>query len=283
MLNFIKTVLEKELSEDEKLKLLNEVAEKTISAEELAKIVKYIKSKQVIKLDLPDSLDIVWTWWSNLPRINTSTLTSLKLAGEGVKITKHWNNASSWRFWSFDLIEELWYKIPASKEEILEEYEKNNLAFLYAKNFYPFFKEFAEVRKRYGKPTVFNLLGPLLSPVNSDFTLIWCSFEDKQKLMIDTCKLLWRKRVMVVRWDDWLDEVTLSTRTKVFELKNEKITSYYITPEELWFKRVELKEIMAEKIEDKIKIAKEIISWKCTSAYNDLVEINKVMALKLLK
>jgi anthranilate phosphoribosyltransferase len=47
------------------------------------------------------------------------------------------------------LIEALGYKIPQSKEEILEELEKNNVAFLYAKKFFPFFRHFGEVRKRY--------------------------------------------------------------------------------------------------------------------------------------
>ncbi len=194
MLKFIQTVLEKKLTEDQKLKLLIEIANKKVEPEELADIIKYIKSKQAIKLELPNSLDIVWTWWSWLPRINTSTLTCLKLAKEGVKITKHWNNAASWRFGSFDLIEELGYKIPETKEEVLEEYEKNNLAFLHAKKFYPFFKEFWEVRKRYWKPTIFNILWPLLCPVNSENQLIGCSFADKMEFMIETSKASMKKK-----------------------------------------------------------------------------------------
>ncbi len=281
MLEFIQTVLEKELTEDEKLKFLVEVADKKVEAEELADIVRYIKSKQAIKLDLPDSLDIVWTGWSWLPRINTSTLTCLKLAKEGIKITKHWNNAASGRFGSFDLIEELGYKIPTTREEVLEEYEKNNLAFLHAKKFYPFFKEFGEVRKRYWKPTIFNILGPLLAPVNSENQLIGCSFVGKMELMIKATKLLWRKRIMVVRWDDWLDEVTLSDETKVYELSDGKIKDYKVSPEEFGFKRVLIEEIMAEEIEDKIAIAKAIIAWTSRDAHNDLVELNMKMARRL--
>jgi anthranilate phosphoribosyltransferase len=46
------------------------------------------------------------------------------------------------------------------------------------------------VRKKYAKPTLFNIIGPLLSPANSDFQMIGCSFEDKMELMIEACKIL---------------------------------------------------------------------------------------------
>jgi anthranilate phosphoribosyltransferase len=124
----------------------------------LAEIIRFIKSKQDIKINLPEAIDIAWTGGSWLPRINTSTLACLKLAKLWIKIAKHWNNASSWRFGSFDLIEILNYKIPKNQEEILKEVEENNVAFLYAKMFYPFFKEFWAVRQRYWKPTIFNIL-----------------------------------------------------------------------------------------------------------------------------
>jgi len=284
MLNFIKKVIENpgRFSEDEKYEMLLEVAEKKVDARELAEIVKFIKSKQAIKIDLPDAIDIAWTGWSGLPRINTSTLSCLKLADKWVKIAKHWNNASSWRFGSFDLIEILGYKIPNNKEEILEEVEENNVAFLYAKNFYPFFKEFWEVRKRYAKPTIFNILWPLLNPANTDYQIIWCSFEDKMELMIETCKILWRKNVLVVSWEDWLDEVTLSWKTKVFELKNWEIKSYFITPEDFWFETCKSDEIFADKIWEKIEIAKKIINLEKIWKYSELVDLNVKVALKLM-
>lgn len=283
MLNFIKKVLETEITEQDKLTMLEDIAEKEVSSSELAEIVTYLKSKQSIYLDLYKSLDIVWTWWSWLDRINTSTLACLKLAKLWVKIAKHGNNSSSGRFGSFDLIEKLWYKIPNSKEEILEEYNKNNIAFLYAKNFYPFMKNFAEARKSYWKPTIFNLLWPLLSPVNSDYQMIGCSFEDKMELIIETCHILWRKNVMLIRWEDWLDEVTLTWTTKVYELKKSKIKEYEITPEEFWFKQIKIQQILEKDIEKKIQIAKHIIAWRKVWAYNDLVDINVQVALKFLR
>lgn len=284
MLNFIKKIIENpwKFSDDEKYEMLLEVVDKEVKAEELAEIIKFIKSKQTIKIDLPNAIDIAWTGWSWLPRINTSTLCSLKLAKLWIKIAKHWNNASSWRFWSFDLIETLNYIIPKNKEEILQEVGENNVAFLYAKNFYPFFKEFWEVRKRYAKPTIFNILWPLLNPANTDYQIIGCSFKDKMKLMIDTCKILSRKNVLVVRGYDWLDEVTLSWKTEVYELKNWEIKRYFITPEDFDFQTCESFEIFAEKIDEKIEIAKKILNFENVWKYSKLVDLNVKVALKLM-
>ena len=284
MLNFIKKIINNPwiFSDDEKYEMLLGVVDKKVKAEELAEIIIFITSKQAIQIELPDGIDIAWTGGSWLPRINTSTLTCLMLAKREITIAKHWNNASSWRFWSFDLIETLAYKIPTNQKEILGEIEENNVAFLYAKMFYPFFKEFWGVRKRYWKPTIFNILWPLLNPANTDYQIIGCSFEDKMELMIDTCKILWRKNVLVVRWEDWLDEITLSWKTTVYELTNWEIKKYIISPEDFGFKTCESSEIFSEKIEDKINIAKKIIAGEKVGKYSELVDLNVKVALKLM-
>lgn len=285
MLHFIKTLIENpwKMSEDEKYEMLLKGVSKEVKPEELADIIGYIKSRQAIQVELSDAIDIAWTGWSWLPRINTSTLACLQLAQKWITIAKHGNNASSGRFGSFDLIEMLGYTIPKNEEEVLKEVEKNNVAFLHAKIFFPFFKEFAQVRKRYWKPTIFNILGPLLNPANTNFQIIGCSFEDKMECIIETCKVLWRKNVLVVRWEDWLDEVTLSWKTKFYQLRDWTITSGCITPEDFWFDTCRAEEIFADDISEKIQIAQKIISWEKVGKYSDLVDLNVKVALQLIQ
>jgi anthranilate phosphoribosyltransferase len=102
------------------------------------------------------------------------------------------------------------------------------------------------------------------------------------ELIIKTCKILWRKNVLVVRWEDWLDEVTLSWKTKVYELKDWIIKNYFITPEDFWFKICKSEEIFADEIWEKIEIAKKIIDFKEIGKYSDLVDLNVEVALKLM-
>ena len=85
---------------------------------------------------------------------------------------------------------------------------------------------------------------------------------------------MWKKNVLVVRWNDWLDEITLSDNTQVFELNAWNITNYEISPEQFWFERVNLDEILILENQEKVDMSKSILSWEEKSAYNDLVDLN---------
>jgi len=283
MKKLIENIYENKWDSKDLEELFLETINRDYSPKELYDTIVYIKNKQKIVLDLSESIDVCWTWWSGLDRLNTSTLTAIKLARSWVKVAKHWNKASSWKFGSFDLLESLNYDIPETEESIKQFYDKNNLVFLYANLLYPFLKDLAKLRKDYQKPTIFNILWPLLSPANSKIHLTWCWFEDKMQLMIETFKLLWKEKVLVLRWNDWLDEVTLSDSTKVFELNNWKISEYEINPEDFWFEKVNLDRILVSDTKKKIEISKKIITWEEDSSYNDLVDLNvEVIKKKLL-
>ena len=274
MKKLIENIYSNNLTKYELFEQFNNVVEKDYSAKQLVDVIQYIKNKQKIIVNLADSIDVCGTWWSWLDRLNTSTLTALKLANEWILVAKHWNKSSSWNFGSFDLLKELNYDIPENKNDIVSEYKKNNVVFIYANLLYPFLKELSELRKQYGKPTIFNILWPLLSPVDSKIHLTWCWFEDKMELMIETFRLLWKEKVLLVRWNDWLDEVTLSTETNVFELNNWIIKNYEISPEEFWFDRVDLDKILISDNNKKLDISKKIILWEEYSHYNNLVDLN---------
>jgi len=282
MKKFIGKIYDNKLSNEILKNEFEEVVNKNYSSKELAELVLFIKSKQKIIVNLPNSIDVCGTWWSWLDRLNTSTLTAIKLAKQWIWVAKHWNKASSWKFGSFDLLQYLDYQIPDNEKEIFNLYDSNNLVFLYANLLYPFLKDLAILRKDYKKPTIFNILGPLLSPVNSKVHLAWCWFEDKMELMIETFKILWKEKVLVVRWNDWLDEVTLSDNTNVYELNNWKIKNYEINPEQFWFNKVSLEKILISNEKDKINISKNIIKWQEKSSYNDLVNLNVEVVKNIL-
>lgn len=282
MKKLIENIYKNKLTNNQLEESFLETVEKKYTARDLYETILFIKNKQKIIVNIKDSIDVCWTWWSGLDRLNTSTLTAIKLAQSWIGVAKHWNKASSWNFGSFDLLEDLKYKIPENKKEILDIYNKNKLVFLYANKLYPFLIELWDLRKDYWKPTIFNILGPLLSPVNSNIHLTWCSFEDKMELMIETFRLLWKENVLVVRWNDWLDEVTLSDNIKVFELNNKKIIEYEINPEQFWFEKVNLKKILISDNNEKINISRRIIEWKEKSPYNDLVDLNVEVIKQIL-
>ena len=101
-------------------------------------------------------------------------------------------------------------------------------------NFHPVMRHFAAVRKALGVPCIFNLIGPLLNPAGTKRQIIGTSFSDKMVLMAETAKKLGKDQVMIVRGEDGLDEVTLTGKTKVVELKDGKIRTYTLSPKSFW-------------------------------------------------
>ena len=248
-----------------------------LSPEELKQVVLFMKSNCENTLEIKDAIDVCGTGGSGLNRINTSTIAAFILASMGVKVAKHGNRAASGRFGSFDLLESLEVGFDVDKRII----DRTNLMFLFAPSFFPVMKYFVDVRKAIKKPTFFNILGPLLNPLNVSSQIIGTAFKDKMSLILETCKLLGKKNIFVVCGNDGLDEVTLTGETYVHELKNGEIHECTIVPEDFGVKRCDFKEIKGGDADFNKNIALEILKGECETRHQDLVLINVALALKL--
>jgi len=282
ILDFLTKSVEGKLSVNEQVKFLGDFKLETVNAEDIKTMVNFLFKKMSAKLNMPKAIDICGTGGSGLERINTSTIAAFILAELGVRVAKHGNKAASGRCGSFDLLEALGVDFDKKPEELEKLYAKKNLAFIFARNFHPGFKHFAEARKNVGGPTIFNLLGPLLNPANPKMQIIGTSFKEQMKLIAEASKLLGKKRVMVVRGRDGLDEVSLSEKTDIVELKNGKIVEYSIEPEDFGLERVGFAEIAGGDLEFNGKIAEEILNGTCRDSRADLVFVNCALALKLV-
>ena len=209
------------------------------SAQELAEAVQYLYTQMPEVPNLPGAIDICGTGGSGLDRINTSTISAFLLAALDVPVAKHGNNAASGRFGSFDLLAALDVPTNLSAGELQLRFAENNLAFLYARSFHPIMRHFAPVRAELSSPTFFNILGPLLSPINAKRQIIGTSNIDNAKIIIEAAKELGKERVIVVTGCDGLDDVTLSGQTNVFELKDGRIKEYILEPKDFGLKPIE--------------------------------------------
>lgn len=282
MIELFKQCFDPSLDDQTKIWLLDQMKLDDVTSDDLLQCVKYVHTHQQLHFICPDAIDVVGTGGSWLPRINTSTLTSIILASMWYTVTKHGNNASSWRFGSFDLLQNLWYPIPENNAELQQAYQDHNLVFQYAKKFYPVFRYAGNARKQYWKPTLFNLLGPILNPSSCSYQLIGCSFKNHLHMITSVCKKLWRKRVAVVRWSDGLDEVTLTWITTVCLLNEWKIEEFEVTPEDFGCEACSFTEISGGGADTNSRLALEILQWICTSRHIDLVCVNVAMGLYVL-
>lgn len=248
---------------------------------EIAEAIDYLYGQMPETPKLENAIDVCGTGGSGLPRINTSTLSAFVVAGAGVKIAKHGNNAASGKFGSFDLLVALDIPINLSAQELQLRYNEYNLAFLYAKSFHPVMRFFAPVRSELRKSTFFNILGPLLSPVKAKRQLIGTPKIEYARLIAEVTKQLRKENVIVAVGSDGLDEVTLTGTTTIIELKNGKINEYEISPEDFGIEKADsFDHIASSEPEDSIKTAKAILEGK-DGKKTELVLINAAMAIKL--
>lgn len=279
LLTFLKKSIAGKLTPEKQVDFLQSNLD--ITPKELASVVRFLQKQMPQKLHLKKAIDVCGTGGSGLQRINTSTISTFILASLGVPVAKHGNRAASGRFGSFDLLESMGIKFTDNISDIEKKYKKENLAFLFAPFFHPVMKNFAEIRKKIGKPTFFNLLGPLLNPAFPKRQIIGTTFKDKIRLIAETCRHLGKEKVYVVCGEDFLDEVTLAGRTFVTELSNRKIKSYTITPEDFGIKRAVFSETQGGDPKFNKKIALDILEGKCKTRHKDLVLVNTALALKL--
>jgi anthranilate synthase/phosphoribosyltransferase len=222
------------LTEKEMEDALKRLAEK---GESVSEIVGAARAMRKMAVTLPikneDSMDTCGTGGSGLPRMNISTAVAFVLAAAGIKIAKHGNRAASGRCGSFDLLEQLGVNINLSPEAIAESIKKLGIGFIFAPAFHPAMKLIAPVRKKLGTRTIFNLLGPLTNPAHPTHHLLGTTSVKIAKKMIEAMKNLGYKRAIVVCGEDGLDEVTITGKTHVFDLKNGDVKEFDFSPKEV--------------------------------------------------
>ncbi len=288
---FLSESIAEHLTDEQKGEILVLFQEKGVQPEELSIFADLLLAELPTDLNLPEAVDICGTGGSGLIRINTSTISAFILAACDIKIAKHGNKAASGRFGSFDLLENMGINIDTKPEILSYAFWKENLAFLFARSFHPVMKHFVKVRQELGQPTLFNTLGPLISPVNAKYQIIGTAFEDKMELIAETAQKLGKEKVMVVRGSDGLDEITLTGPTQIIEIvktsqrgvsTETKLKKYEVTPADFGLKPCAFEEIAGGDAKFNTKIAESILRGECKTRHLDLVLINAAAILKMM-
>ena len=159
-------IMSGKMNEDLIYKFLTELSAKGETSDEIAGGV-YVLREKVLKVSAPkDIIDTCGTGGDGKNTLNISTASALLLASIGIKVAKHGNRALSSKCGSADVLEKLKININLKPDEVAKSIEKNNFGFMFAPNYHSAMKYVGPVRKKIGKRTIFNLIGPLSSPAN---------------------------------------------------------------------------------------------------------------------
>ena len=273
---FLKTVGEEQFSEDQKQILLVSLSHRLRQPADFLHFIEAVMTcSAAAGATLPsDVVDVCSTGGSGLPRINTSTLTALLLANNGLRIAKHGNKAAAGRFGSFNLLEKLGVSTDFIPEQAQTLLDRTNLAFLFAPAIHPVFRHFSSIRTRIGVPTIFNALGPLVNPFLPERQFIGTAFADLMPVIFETAILMEKKHVIVARGNDGLDEISLSGPTRILEYHQGERRDYEIRPEDFGLKPVSPDAVFASSPDESFRIAGRIIRGETDSEHHKLVAIN---------
>lgn len=210
---------------------------------------------------------------------NVSTAVALVAASCGVPVAKHGNRAASSKSGAADVLEILGVNLDMDKERLEEALELYHFAFLMAPNHHQAMKHVVPVRKKLGRRTIFNLLGPLANPAGTRRQLI--GVFDKQWVtpMAETLRNLGTKKAWVVHGSDGLDEITVTGPTSVAILDEEgNIETKSITPEHFGLPTHDLEKLIGGDADENALALRAIIEGqKC--AYRDIVVANTAAVL----
>jgi anthranilate phosphoribosyltransferase len=176
-------------------------------------------------------LDVVGTGGDNSGSFNISTAAAI-VCSLFVPVAKHGNRAVSSKSGSADVLEALGVPIDLGSAEATKFLVRNNFVFLFAQKYHPAMKSVAPVRKRLGRRTIFNLLGPLCNPARPNCQLIGVFKDDFLPTYMGAIEHLGIPNVMVVSSRDGLDEVSISGKTLCYHKKGPSLKIFEFDPKE---------------------------------------------------
>ncbi len=256
------------------LKLKGEKIDEIIGA---AKVMK----EKSIKINSPENtIDTCGTGGDMKNTLNISTSAAIVAASAGVKIAKHGNRSVSSKSGSADMLESIGYKISSDVNELEKSLNDNNFCFLFAQNHHKAMKNVANVRKKLGTRTIFNLLGPLTNPANTKKQLLGVYSKELVSLHCNCLKELGSERAVVVHGLDGLDEISLSQKTLINELKNNQVKEYIFNPYDYGYELININEIKGGDPEYNANCFNKMINGEYKS-FQNIVEINAGVAIYL--
>ena len=227
-----KIIMEGKANDQEIFDFLTLLSNKGESSDEIAGGVYVLREKSK-RVNVKDCIDTCGTGGDGMNTLNISTASALLLASMGVRVAKHGNKAVSSKCGSGDVLEALDININLNSNEIEQQISKNNFGFMFAPNYHSAMKFVGPTRKKIGKRTIFNMIGPLSSPALVKKQVIGVFDKTLLEIFANALKSLDIKFAWIVNSDDGLDEISPYAKTNVMQLKDNEITEITIDPKKL--------------------------------------------------
>lgn len=248
--------------------------------DEITGLASVLRDKaQTIAPKIDHYVDFVGTGGDCTYSFNISTTSAFVVTAAGVPVAKHGNRSISSKSGAGDVLEALGVNISADPKVVEQCVEKVGIGFMFAPHFNPAMKYVGPVRKEMGIRTVFNILGPLSNPSRAKAMVVGVYSPKLTEVIAGTMMNLGVERGFVVSGHDNMDEFTLTGPSTVSEIKDGKVTTYEVTPEQFGLSCCEIDKLQGGDGIVNAQITKDILAGKEQGAKRDIVLLNAGAAL----
>jgi anthranilate phosphoribosyltransferase len=248
------------------------------TVDEITGAVTTMRAKMLGVKAPADAVDVVGTGGDASGSYNISTCAAFVVAGCGVPVAKHGNRALSSKSGAADVLQALGVKIDLDPAGVGRCIDEAGIGFMFAPAHHPAMKNVGPTRVELGTRTIFNLLGPLSNPASVKRQMIGAFSRQWIEPMAQVLNNLGSECVWVVHGSDGLDEITTAGPTAVAELKDGKVRSFEISPQDVGLPKVKADALRGGDADHNAKALLSVLQGK-PGPFRDIALINAAAAL----
>jgi anthranilate phosphoribosyltransferase len=258
--------------------ILTAIAMRGPSVEEITGGARALRI-HAVKVSAPEgAIDLCGTGGDNSGTLNISSCVSFVVAACDVPVAKHGNRAMSSKTGAADVLEALGVALVLKDGGAEACFREAGLCFLFAQSHHPAMRHVGPIRKELGFRTIFNLLGPLSNPAGVKRQLLGVYDASWTEPLALTLQALGTEKAWVVHGADGLDEITISTETKVSALENGEVRTFEVMPEKAGLLRAPLSAIRGGTPEENAAAIRATLAG-AQGAFREIVLLNAAAAL----
>ncbi len=231
-----------------------------------------------VEVEGPHLVDTCGTGGDAASTFNISTAAAFVVAAAGAKVAKHGNRSVSSKCGSADVLEAAGVKLDITPEQVAQCVNEVGVGFMFAPLHHSAMKHAIGPRKEMGVRTIFNVLGPLTNPAGAPNQVLGVFAADLVEPLAQVLARLGSQHVLVVHADDGMDEISIGAATRVAELRDGKVTTYSIEPEQFGMTRSPIAELAVPGADESLARIRSVFANDAGPA-RDIVALNAGAAI----
>jgi anthranilate phosphoribosyltransferase len=241
-----------------------------------AKVMRELSTR--VTVDAKHLVDTCGTGGDASGSFNISTASAIVAAAAGAQVAKHGNRSVSSKSGSADVLEAAGVNLDIDPQQVAACIEEVGVGFMFAQKHHSAMRHAIGPRKEMAVRTIFNVLGPLTNPAGAPNQVIGVFSGDLVEPLAHVLNQLGSRHVMVVHAEDGMDEISISSKTSVAELKDGEVTCYSISPADFGIDVADSSALRVDSVEQSLAMIQSVLANNAGPAL-DIVVMNAGAAI----